>query len=102
METHPVLEIATANQARARLIREFKVKINPIRITDERMPKRPLTSFGQFLKVKSAGKTGAAPEWMKTLSSQWKTLSDADKKPYQDLEAAERVRFEKEMQRINA
>lgn len=102
MESHPVTDIAAANHARARLIREFEVKINPIRITDDRMPKRPLSCFGQFIKAKSTGATGPAVEVMKALSSQWKTLSTAEKKPYMDLEAAEKTRYQKEMQRISA
>lgn len=103
VESHPILDISVANTARARLIREFEVKINPIRITDSRMPKRPLTSFGQYIKAKGAVFNGTpAHERLRDLSVEWNALSAAQKKPYEDLEASSRTRYEKEMQKIKA
>lgn len=100
VESHTVPEIAEANNARLRLTREFGLKVNPQRITDVRMPKRPVSSFSQFLKSKIQGHDGQAAGLMKDLGAQWKAMSAADKKPYEDLQAAESARYKREMAAI--
>lgn len=100
VESHSIADVAAANNARSRLRREFDVIINPRKITDERMPKRPLSGFAQYLKAKSAGTTGPAPARLKSLSEQWKTLSASEKKPYEDLHAAEKTKYDREMAKV--
>lgn len=64
------------------------------------MPKRPLSSFGHFFKSRSTGTDRPARDLMKSVAAEWKSLSASDKKPYEDLHAAELTRYQKEMDRI--
>lgn len=100
VETHTVPEVTEANTARRRLIREFGLKVSPQRITDVRLPKRPLSGFGHFMKARIAGHVGQTQGLLKDLGVQWKGLSAADKKPYLDLQAAESERYKREMATI--
>lgn len=102
VEAHTIAEITAANHARSRLVHEFELKSANSKIHDERMPKRPLSAFGQFFKAKSTGTVGPVTAVMRSIGSQWKSMSDADKKPYYDLWAAEKVRFTKEMEKLSA
>lgn len=102
VETLSVADVAAANHARNRLKREFAVTVSPRKITDERMPKRPLSGFAQYLKAKSTGSTGRASEKVRSLSVEWKALSIAEKKPYEDLHVAEKARYEREMAKVAA
>lgn len=76
------------------------MKIHPVKIIDERKPKQPLTAFGQFVRAKNATYDGTAPERMKQISAEWQTLSEADKKPYNDLFLAEATKYKREQERV--
>lgn len=102
VESHTVAEIAAANNARTRLIHEFEYKTTNPKIHDERMPKRPLPAFGQFFRAKLISSGLPVQEAMKSLSSQWQSMTEADRKPYLDLAAAESVRYFKEMEKVSA
>ncbi|CAN8099313.1 unnamed protein product [Discula destructiva] len=101
VESHSVAEINAANNARARLAKDFskglsKKKLH--KITDDRLPKRPLNAFALFVRSKMIGSIGNPTGGMKDISASWKALSDSDKKPFLDLVAAERTRYIKEME----
>lgn len=105
IESHSVAEIQQANLARRRLKREteFKIKPYPIRLVDERLPKRPANSgYAYFIKAKQsdAPRTGGLSRFSKALSEEWHALSATEKKPYDDLAAAEKAKFTKEMEKL--
>lgn len=89
--------------ARRRLKRDFKITPFPIKLVDERVPKRPAAnSYAFFVKAKRADgpKTTGRHYFTKELSEEWHALSAAEKKPYQDLAAAESARFRKELEKL--
>lgn len=102
METHPVADIMAANNARKRLKRDFKLSVRPYKIVDERAPKRPAVgAFAYFTKAKRAEVPGGTISAVsKQLSQEWKNLSEAEKRPYGDLAAAEFAKFNKEVERL--
>lgn len=99
MENHTVEEINTANNARARLSRTFPkvIRSNLYKISDDRLPKRPLTAFAHFIKAKLQGYNGVVSDGMKEAGTAWKGLSDLERRPYLDLMAAERTRYLKDL-----
>lgn len=103
VESHSVTEIQEANRARLRLKRDFKVTPFPLRLADERLPKRPASSaYSYFLKARRTAEPGAHPVLVsKELGDQWNALSAAEKKPYQDLAAAEWAKFQKDMEKLS-
>lgn len=64
------------------------------------MPKRPTTAFAHFVKARmsshSEGQSMLAA--VKDISAVWKSLSAAEKKPFEDLTAAEKLKYIREMQ----
>jgi len=69
---------------------------------DPNAPKRPLNAYLIFVNQERASVVADNPKWkitevVKYLGAQWKTLPEADKKPYNDLAAAEKDRYEREM-----
>ncbi|KAJ0121385.1 hmg box protein [Diaporthe amygdali] len=103
VESHSVADIIAANQARLRLKRECDVTAHPLKIVDERVPKRPATNgFAYFTKAKRADDPHAAiGAFAKQLSQQWRTLSEAEKRPYADLAAAEWAKYSKAMEKFS-
>lgn len=98
MESHTIEDIYKANLARTRLTRVHNVKTR--KITDERVPKRPVTAFAHFVKARMSnyneGQGMLAA--VKDISAVWKSLSAAEKRPYEDLTLADKSRYVKEMQ----
>lgn len=88
--------------ARRRLKRDFKITPFPLRIVDERLPKRPASNaYAYFVKAKRTDGSDAPNRvFGKDLGEQWHALSPTEKKPYQDLAAAEFARFHKEMEKL--
>ncbi|KAK7701113.1 hypothetical protein SLS64_010445 [Diaporthe eres] len=102
LESHSVTEIREANVARRRLKRDFKITPFPIRLVDERVPKRPAGPYAYFVKAKRTDTTVAPGKTFgKELSEQWHALSPTEKKPYQDLATAEYAKFHKEMEKLS-
>ncbi|KAG8165374.1 hypothetical protein KVR01_005649 [Diaporthe batatas] len=98
VESHSPVEIEQANKARRRLKREFNTKASPLKLHDDRLPKRPSNNaYCYFIKARHSG-AGLSRE----LASQWKTLSAAEKKPYQDLAVAEFTKYKQEMDKIRS
>lgn len=103
VESHSVKEIHAANIARARLARKFPKGIRALhlrKIQDERLPKRPSNAYALFAKSHMSGTAGSGknlPELVKQISVMWKSLPDSEKKPYEDLHAADLARYRKEM-----
>lgn len=88
--------------ARRRLKRDFKITPFPIRLVDERVPKRPSGPYAYFVKAKRSDTTvESGTTFGKELSEQWHALSLTEKKPYQDLATADYARFHKEMEKLS-
>lgn len=103
LESHSIADIQQANVARRRLKREFNVTPHPLRLVDERLPKRPASNaYAYFVKAKrSADPVESGPQLTKELSEEWHALPASEKKPYQDLAAAEYAKFFKEMEKLS-
>ncbi|KAH8745471.1 hypothetical protein F5883DRAFT_587061 [Diaporthe sp. PMI_573] len=99
VESHSISEIQQANVARRRLKREFDINSYPLKIHDERVPKRPaVNAYAYFVKAKLSAdhQRRMSPE----LSEEWKALPAAEKKPYQDLAVAEFAKYQREMEKV--
>jgi len=100
VELHSVDEINAANNARQRLKRIHNYPKGYLKtIKDERAPKHPVSSFGFFTKAKYAsGDMGPGPvsSHVTAISAAWKSLSAAERQPYEDLARAESARYEKD------
>ncbi|UNI15059.1 hypothetical protein JDV02_001630 [Purpureocillium takamizusanense] len=90
VESYPPEAIYMANLSRRRLARKLgKGRINLIH--DDRLPKRAVTAYALFIKSRfrgataSAGSGSTAVDTFRVLSTEWKAMSEADKKPFQDM-----------------
>ena len=71
----------------------------------ELKPKKASNPYILFLKenqarVKEQHNCGAASETAKILGEQWKAMSDEQKKPYLEMQAAEQKRFQDQSQEM--
>ncbi|KAI0022204.1 hypothetical protein F4780DRAFT_207103 [Xylariomycetidae sp. FL0641] len=94
VESHSPSQVVAANRARTALKRKHGFpKGNLKLIEDERLPKRPTNAYGLYTKARwasgdlSALGVGAAA---KKASEEWKSLSAAERQPYNDLAKSER------------
>lgn len=98
VESHSIEAIYKANLARYRLTKLYNIKTR--KIVDERMPKRPVSAFAHYVKSRTSsfneGQTVSSV--IKDIGSAWKSLSAADKKPYEDLMQADKSRYMKDME----
>lgn len=96
VESHTIQDIAAANNARLMYRRKYagaKEKRLP-RIVDQRVPSRPANAFCQFVKSQMTG-VSEVTTGVKDIAARWKSLSDADKKPYTDLAHADLAKYQK-------
>lgn len=101
VNTISVGDVVAANKARKWLRRHFPdVKVSPVQITDDRVPKRPAPAMASYIGTKMP-RDGTGPErkaafahWAK----EWSKLSAAEKKPFQDLYTASFAEYKKELQ----
>ncbi|KAH7376557.1 hypothetical protein B0T11DRAFT_22522 [Plectosphaerella cucumerina] len=104
VESHEPIEIYNANVARRQLRRKTEGWGSFTRpsIRDERLPKGTQLAFGLYSKSRwaSGELSGAVTEVAKQLSEEYKNLDPVEKKVYEDLAAADQVRYAKEMQAI--
>lgn len=81
-----------ANIARRRLGRKLN-KSRVYLIHDARLPKRAGTPYTLFIKARfqgaSDGGSASAQDAFRTMSGEWKAMSEADKKPFRDMAEAE-------------
>ncbi|PNY28351.1 Uncharacterized protein TCAP_01721, partial [Tolypocladium capitatum] len=92
VESHPPEAIYMANIARRRLGRKLN-KSRVYLIHDTRLPKRAGTPYTLFIKARfqgaSDGGSASAQDAFRAMSSEWKAMSEADKKPFHDMAEAE-------------
>lgn len=104
VESHEPIEIYNANVARRQLRRKTEGWGSFTRpsIRDERLPKGTQLAFGLYSKSRwaSGELSGAVTEVAKQLAEEYKNLDPVEKKVYEDLAAADQVRYAKEMQAI--
>ncbi|CAK7274505.1 hypothetical protein SEPCBS119000_006207 [Sporothrix epigloea] len=99
--SHTATQTVDANRARAQLNRIAKIKRRAIQ--DDRLPKRPTTSFSLFTKERWAtGEFAGRPlaEAARTIAAEWKSLSATDRQHYDDLSKTMSEQYNKEMESI--
>ncbi|KAL1882727.1 hypothetical protein VTK73DRAFT_1247 [Phialemonium thermophilum] len=97
VENHTPEQIAAANRARNRLRRKFKIPLRTIK--DDRQPRKPVGAFALFAQSRwQSGEFANQPisTTTKLLGSQWKALSDAERRPFLEAAEADRARYQKE------
>lgn len=67
-----------------------------MRIPDERNPKKPRSPFALYISAHSHEGTNGSASLITTMSEQWRSLGETEKKSYFDLAAAERTKFTQE------
>lgn len=87
-------QIREANLARARLAKLANKKSSH-KIVDDRIPKRPTSSYFIFYKGRYNGSSGPVFEQVKQAAQEWNKMSAAERKPYEDLNQQERVQYAK-------
>jgi hypothetical protein len=100
VESHSIEEIQQANNARKRLKRDFNITAYPLKIHDERVPKRPAGPYAHFIKAKLSAEHSNGIT--KALAEEWNNLSAAERRPYQDLAAAEQAKYQKELEKVHS
>lgn len=101
VESHSIVEIEQANKARKRLKRDFNISAYPLKLHDDRVPKRPATNaYAYFIKAQRSA--GPVRDLSQGMAEEWKRLSAAEKKPYQDLALAEYTKYKQEMGKIHS
>ncbi|KAH6691614.1 hypothetical protein F5X68DRAFT_229464 [Plectosphaerella plurivora] len=99
--SHTPNEINDANNAR-RLLRRRVAKAGSRSniIRDERQPKRPMTPFVQFVKARwaSGELTGRPTDVAKQVAEEFRNLDPAARKVYDDITAADLMRYTREAQ----
>jgi len=69
---------------------------------DPNQPKRPITAYMFFMKLKRAEFAAKYPDMKfidlsKKMAAEWKSLDKEDKKPYDEENRKDKIRYEKEM-----
>ncbi|ORY05092.1 HMG-box [Basidiobolus meristosporus CBS 931.73] len=68
------------------------------KLKDPNAPRKPSTSYGIFLQEKyTKYKTDKSTETFRRIAQEWRQISDADRKHYEDLAAADRARYDQEI-----
>lgn len=90
IESLPYEAIYMANRARRQLARKLK-KGRVYLLHDERLPKRANGPCSLFIKsrYRELSDSGSGQDIFRTAATEWNALSDADKKPFQDMAAAQ-------------
>ena len=101
----PTANVTTIMKAKAnKTIKNKTAKFKRDMALDPNRPKKPQSAYMHFSAAKRAGvwdemkkAGGANKDVMPRLGEMWKALSAAQRKPYEDLHAADKVRYEAEM-----
>ncbi|KAI0817473.1 hypothetical protein GGR55DRAFT_20478 [Xylaria sp. FL0064] len=102
LESHSPQEIYEANLARKTLKRKYNIPKGPVKtLPDHRLPKRPSTPFALFTKARWAsgdysGESGLASK-APAIAQEWKKLTPAERKPFEDQAASETESYSKVM-----
>ncbi|KAI1383193.1 uncharacterized protein F4822DRAFT_419589 [Hypoxylon trugodes] len=104
LESHKPQQISSAINARYQLKKKYNVPKGQIKtIHDDRLPKRPLTSYVLYAKARwASGDFANRPiiEATQAISHEWKSLSSTERQAYDDLAKASRDQYEKEVQSV--
>ncbi|KAI1176721.1 hypothetical protein F4777DRAFT_544907 [Nemania sp. FL0916] len=100
VESHSPQNIREANNARRLLKKKHNYpKSKGLQVIhDDRAPKRPLTAYMLYAKARlSSGDLGVpAVQAVRDIAKEWKTLTPAERQPYQDLAVAQAETYKKE------
>ncbi|CAM1507179.1 Fc.00g068200.m01.CDS01 [Cosmosporella sp. VM-42] len=82
VHTHPPEAIWLANKVRRRIQRDTGKTVRTI--NDERLPKPLLSPYNRFIQDRCGDRRGnsTATDHFRTVTAQWKTLSEEEKRPY--------------------
>ncbi|KAJ4320854.1 hypothetical protein N0V84_005675 [Fusarium piperis] len=101
IKTHEPARIHIANQARRRLSKLTGKSYRTLE--DERLPKRPLSSYTNFTVVNWPRLGGTdAVDGSKNISQAWKALSASEKAVYEEQTAQASAQYEAEMEVVRA
>lgn len=84
-----------------RRLRRYKKKAPQIH--DDRLPPRASGVFGTFVKARfQTLDVPSAKEGLRTLSQEWKNLSPAERRPFEDVASAEATKYKHDISGIKA
>lgn len=105
VETYTPDQINEANHARRLLKKKYDVpkrKLSVRIIKDERQPKKPCTPLAYYVQSRFAAgvHTRGTPvtDSIKVIAAEWKALPDAQKTPFFNLSASDKLRYAKELE----
>jgi hypothetical protein len=105
IEQHSVKDIKAHNHALSRLAHKWGYNSSEMKIDDHRVPKRPGGPFGFYISSRwaSGDFSGvSATEAGSRMGIEWKSLTDSQKKPFQDLAEAAHARWLKDIAKISS
>ncbi|KAL2832095.1 hypothetical protein BDW59DRAFT_115346 [Aspergillus cavernicola] len=96
IQSHTPTQIMEANQARLKLNRMNKTKLQPLQ--DDRLVKRPRQPWIHFFTEKrlTDGGSGTLTEVSARMAVKWRALSESEKEKYYQLARKDRERYEQE------
>ncbi|KAH8675830.1 hypothetical protein BX600DRAFT_453653 [Xylariales sp. PMI_506] len=103
VESYTPQQISDANRARNTLSTKFNLKKASRSIKDHRQPKKPTGAFAYFNKERWATGNFADRELAdaaRSISQEWKALSEAEKEPYFRLASADAERYAKDFEKV--
>ncbi|KAI0432964.1 hypothetical protein F5Y09DRAFT_114201 [Xylaria sp. FL1042] len=102
LESHTPQQIYNANLARKNLKRKYNIPKGNVKVIhDYRLPKRPSTAYGLFTKARWASGDYSAEAGLASkaasIAQDWKNLTAAERKPYEDQARSEAESYHKVM-----
>ncbi|KAF2970937.1 hypothetical protein GQX73_g2668 [Xylaria multiplex] len=101
VESHSAQDIYDANLARRALKRKYNIPKGLVKtIRDDRIPKRPASAFSLFTKARWASGeyssvSSSITEVGSKIAQEWKNITEAERKPYEDLAQSEAEHYQK-------
>ncbi|KAL2262850.1 hypothetical protein VTK26DRAFT_9237 [Humicola hyalothermophila] len=99
IDSHSPREIYEANRARSLLRRKYNKSVRHA-IPDPRIPKAATPAFNFFIKTRYQSQEFAherGSQVLPKLAAEWKSLSAEERKPFEDMAALDKERYEKEI-----
>ncbi|KAL2134765.1 hypothetical protein VTI74DRAFT_10921 [Chaetomium olivicolor] len=104
IDSYTPLQIRQANQARLLLKRKYNVN-SKHQLPDDRFPAKACNPYIMFVKSRTHAPDLEGVHYQTKLSmiaKEWKALSDAERKPFEEMAATDKLRHQKEMDALKA